>query len=73
MRRGEPIKILDARNLYLIVRSRQAAHWELRYQIQKKKRYLGLGSAFDFNLLEAREQARKARQGTGRDHCLVRR
>jgi integrase len=62
IRRGQPIKVLDGRNLYLIVRSRNAAHWELRYQIQQKKRHLGLGSAFDFNLLEARESARKARQ-----------
>jgi integrase len=62
LRRGAPGKFLDERNLYLVVRSKTAAHWECRYQVAGVKRYLGLGSALNFDLLEARKRAREVRQ-----------
>lgn len=36
--------------------------WVLRYTKDKKVRYMGLGSALDWSLAEARERARKFRQ-----------
>jgi integrase len=48
--------------LYLIIGGPKAAHWELRYQLDHRCRWMGLGSAKTFNLLEARERARRERQ-----------
>jgi integrase len=58
----EPGRYLDARGLYLQVISKSNRSWLLRYQRDGRERWMGLGSAFDFNLDEARERARKARQ-----------
>jgi integrase len=67
LRRGEPGRYLDSgaageRGLYLVVASRTNAHWELRYQIRGRTRWMGLGSARTFSLKEARERARRERQ-----------
>src|SRR4051812_12916318 len=48
--------------LYLQVSASGAKSWLLRYEINKRKRWMGLGSATAFNLREARERARLARQ-----------
>jgi integrase len=48
--------------LYLQVSARGAKSWLLRYEIDGRKRWMGLGSASVFNLREARERARSARQ-----------
>jgi integrase len=50
------------RGLHLVVVSKSAASWQLRYQRNLKQHWAGMGSAFDFNLLEARRRARAARQ-----------
>src|SRR4051812_27695102 len=50
------------RGLYLAVHSKTSAHWGLRYQLYGRPRFMGLGSARDFSLAEARERAKKARQ-----------
>jgi hypothetical protein len=65
MRGGAPGRHLDKggeRGLYLIVAGPNAAHWELRYQLNGRGRWMGLGSARTFTLLEARERARVSRQ-----------
>jgi len=40
----------------------QNASWQLRYQLNKRERIMGLGSVRDFSLSEARERAKKWRQ-----------
>jgi integrase len=50
------------KGLLLQVTESGAKSWVLRYQLNGDKRWLGLGSAADFSLKEARERARAARQ-----------
>jgi hypothetical protein len=64
-----PGKYFDRGGLYLQVpepgrkQPRQTrASWLLRYQLNGRERYMGLGTVADFSLDEARERARKARQ-----------
>jgi Arm DNA-binding domain len=60
----------DGNGLYLQVGDNPTARsWILRYEIKsptsksgRRERWLGLGSAANFNLKEARERARKGRQ-----------
>jgi integrase len=58
-RRG---RYLDEHGLYLQVHSPTNRSWLLRYELNGKKRWMGLGSAATFSLAEARERARQARQ-----------
>ena len=46
----------------LDVRAKRAASWVLRYQLAGRVVHMGLGSAFEFTLSEARERARRERQ-----------
>jgi integrase len=57
------------RGLYLQVSDSGAKSWILRYQLNNAGHEMGLGSAADFTLKEARERARAARQllADGRD------
>jgi predicted GIY-YIG superfamily endonuclease len=48
--------------LYLQVSNSGAKSWLLRYEIDGRKRWMGLGSASVFSLKEARERARLTRQ-----------
>jgi hypothetical protein len=75
LRRGDTGRHLDERGLYLVVGGPAAAHWELRYQLNHRARWMGLGSARDFSLEEARERARCARQklADGDDPLTLRR
>jgi len=50
------------KGLLLQVTESGAKSWILRYQLRGDERWLGLGSAADFSLKEARERARAARQ-----------
>lgn len=52
----------EARGLYLQVGPTGTQSWLLRYELNGRERWHGLGSANDFSLREARERARKARQ-----------
>jgi integrase len=72
--RGEPSKTNDGRGLYLVVESTTSANWTLRYQIDYRKRWMGLGSAFDFPLAEARDRAQAARRklADGIDPLVIR-
>jgi integrase len=51
-----PGDYLDGRGLYLQVRSESSKSWLLKFSLHKRAREMGLGSAFDFSLAEAREQ-----------------
>jgi integrase len=64
---GLPGKHLDGgsagvRGLHLVVVNDKNASWQFRYQLHGKARWMGLGSARDIELAEAREQAREARK-----------
>ena len=81
LRAGVPAKHLDrgttdsVRGLQLDVRGKRAASWILRYQLNKgPTRHMGLGSAFEFSLEEAREKAltERKRLTAGLDPLVVR-
>ena len=42
------------RGLRLVVKSRSNCNWQLRYQLDQRARYMGLGSALDVDLARAR-------------------
>ena len=50
-----PGDYLDGRGLYLQVRSESSKSWLLKFSLHKRAREMGLGSAFDFSLADARE------------------
>ena len=52
----------DTRGLYLQVGRTGTKSWLLRYELNGRERFHGLGSCEDFTLKEARERARAARQ-----------
>jgi len=52
----KPGYYLDGRGLYLQVRNESSKSWLLKYSIDKRARAMGLGSAFDFSLADARER-----------------
>jgi integrase len=65
----EPGRYGDGKGLYLQVVNASSRSWILRYEIAdpntktgRRERCLGLGSEADFNIKEARDRARKARQ-----------
>jgi integrase len=68
LRKGMPGKRTDTggldsvRGLMLEVTGRFTGNWQLRYALNGVERYMGLGSAKDFSLTEARARARQARQ-----------
>src|SRR3977135_1676163 len=60
-----PGDYLDGRGLYLQVRNETSKSWLLKYTINKPARELGLTSAFDFGLADAREMRDKYRKLIG--------
>jgi len=56
---GRPGRHYDGRGLRLEIRGPNSASWAARYQIDGVERWMGLGSARDFTLAEARERNRK--------------
>jgi integrase len=48
--------------LYLAITAKNRGHWELRFQIGGRPRWMGMGSCRDFDLLQARARARTERQ-----------
>ena len=52
----------DGRGLFLYVKPSGARSWVLRYQVQKRRRDLGLGAYPDVTLAMARERASQARR-----------
>jgi integrase len=57
-----PGDYLDGRGLYLQVRSASSKSWLLKYSMHKRAREMGLGSALDFTLADARETRDKYRK-----------
>src|SRR5437764_11970826 len=51
-----PGDYLDGRGLYLQVRNESSKSWLLKFSMYKRAREMGLGSAFDFSLSDAREK-----------------
>src|ERR1700687_3955759 len=60
-----PGDYLDGRGLYLQVRSESSKSWLLKFSMRKRAREMGLGSAFDFGLADAREMRDKYRKLLG--------
>jgi integrase len=60
-----PGDYLDGRGLYLQVRNVSSKSWLLKYSINKRAREMGLGSAFDFGLADAREMRDRYRKLIG--------
>jgi integrase len=66
-REGKSARHLDSgdgaiRGLYLEISGPNAASWLLRYELNGRSRWMGLGSSRDFSLAEARNRAREQRQ-----------
>ena len=57
-----PGDYLDGRGLYLQIRSESSKSWLLKFSMLKRAREMGLGSAFDFSLADARETRDKYRK-----------
>ena len=62
VRKGAPGRHHDGDGLNLKIVNRNNAGWVLRYQLNGRERWVGLGSVRDFSLSEARERARRQRQ-----------
>jgi integrase len=76
IRAGELGAHYDGRGLRLEIKGPHSAYWVSRYQLDGAIRYMGLGSAFDFSLAEARDRNRRlVRQklADGIDPLLTRR
>lgn len=57
-----PCRRVDQHGLYLEMNESGAAHWLFRYVFGGRERWMGLGALHTFDLKEARERARLARQ-----------
>ena len=73
LRKGAPGRHLDGgasgvKGLYLAVDSKTAASWNLRYQLGNASHWMGLGSARDFTLEQARQRAKDWRQKKADGH-----
>jgi integrase len=51
-----PARLADGLGLYLIVEGEFSKNWVFEYQLNGKRRYMGLGSALDVSLADAREK-----------------
>jgi len=56
----------DGHGLYLQVTTPEAKSWILRYQLDGRRRMMGLGSVADVSLADARRRAQEARQHLAR-------
>src|ERR1700730_15952125 len=57
-----PGDYLDGRGLYLQIRNETSKSWLLKFSLHKRAREMGLGSAFDFTLADARDMRDKYRK-----------
>jgi hypothetical protein len=58
----KPGDYLDGRGLYLQVRNQSSKSWILKYSMKKRAQEMGLGSAFDFDLADARDMRDRYRK-----------
>jgi integrase len=58
----KPGDYLDGRGLYLQVRNETSKSWLLKFSLHKRAREMGLGSAFDFTLADARDMRDRYRK-----------
>lgn len=74
VKNAKPGRHGDGGGLYLLVSKTGAKSWILRFQTDGKRRDIGLGSASDFTLEEARDRARELRKvaRTGGDPIAAR-
>ena len=74
VKNAKPGRHGDGAGLYLLVSPAGARSWMLRIQVDGKRRDIGLGSASDFTLQEARDRARELRKvaRTGGDPIAAR-
>lgn len=57
-----PARLADGLGLYLIVQGEFSKNWVFEYQFNGKRRYMGLGSALDVSLADARERRNEYRK-----------
>jgi hypothetical protein len=57
-----PGRYQDGGGLMLVVKSKGARSWQLRIQVNGKRRDFGLGSASDVSLADARQKAEELRR-----------
>jgi integrase len=57
-----PARLADGLGLYLIVEGEFSKNWVFEYQFNGKRRYMGLGSALDVSLADAREKRNQYRK-----------
>jgi integrase len=57
-----PARLADGLGLYLIVEGEFSKNWVFEYQFNGKRRYMGLGSALDVSLADARERRNEYRK-----------
>jgi integrase len=57
-----PARLADGLGLYLIVEGEFSKNWVFEYQFNGKRRYMGLGSALDVSLADAREKRNEYRK-----------
>jgi integrase len=62
VKRAKPGAHGDGKGLWLVVGSNGSRSWVFRYMVAGRAREMGLGSAYDVSLAEAREEARKCRR-----------
>src|ERR1700687_1934044 len=55
-------RLADGEGLYLIVQNESSKHWVFEYQFKGTRRYMGLGSARDVSLAEARDEVAEYRK-----------
>ena len=68
-------RLADGLGLYLIVHGEFSKNWVFEYQFNGKRRYMGLGSALDVSLADAREKRNEYRKlkASGVDPLLQKR
>jgi integrase len=57
-----PARLADGLGLYLVVEGEFSKNWVFEYQFNGKRRYMGLGSALDVSLADAREKRNEYRK-----------
>jgi integrase len=57
-----PARLADGLGLYLIVEGEFSKNWVFEYQFNGKRRYMGMGSALDVSLADAREKRNEYRK-----------